>query len=343
MALKVLHIHFGKEGGAERFFVNLVTAFAEAGVEQRFVTRPGRSWAGAVAPLGPVILNNYRRLSLSTPFLTWRVHRMIRHWQPAAVMAWMPRAAQLIPDNPGPVRLARLGDYPKHMKYFARCDLIVPNTPGIGERCRELGWQRPVEVVSNFARPVTPVPVDRAALGIPAEAFLVASSGRMVHRKGFDVLIDALAALPGAYGLILGEGEERGALEAQIARLGLGERIKLVGWVDEPIHYVAAADAFVMASRHEPLGNVVLEAWQAGTACVTTASEGPSWFATDRKDACVVPIDDAPAMAAALSEIRDRPDFAASLVAGGSATLAAQFSKEAVVARYLDIFRGAKA
>ncbi|MEM6389421.1 MAG: glycosyltransferase [Pseudomonadota bacterium] len=340
MALKVLHIHFGKEGGAERFFVNLATAFAEAGVEQRFVTRPGRSWAGAVAPLGPVILNNYRRLSLSAPILTWRVHRMIRLWQPQAVMAWMPRAARLIPDDPGPVKLVRLGDYPKHLRHFQRCDLIVPNTPGIAERCRNLGWERPVEVVSNFPRPVAPEPVDRAALGIPEDAFLVASSGRMVHRKGFDVLIDALAALPGAYGLILGDGEKRPELEAQIARLGLKARVKLAGWVDEPIHYVAAADAFVMASRHEPLGNVVLEAWQARTACVTTASEGPSWFATDRKDARVVPIDDVDAMAAALAEIRDRPNFAAHLVEGGSHTLAAQFSKEAVVKRYLEIFEG---
>ena len=41
---RVLHIHFGKEGGAERFFVNLAQAFAERGVEQRFIIRPNRSW-----------------------------------------------------------------------------------------------------------------------------------------------------------------------------------------------------------------------------------------------------------------------------------------------------------
>ena len=49
------------------------------------------------------------------------------------------------------------------------------------------------------------------------------------------------------------------------------------------MHYVAAADCFVMPSRHEPLGNVVLEAWATGVPCVTTASEGPRWFASDER------------------------------------------------------------
>jgi hypothetical protein len=43
-ATRVLHMHFGKDGGAERFFVSLAQALAERGVEQRFVVRPNRSW-----------------------------------------------------------------------------------------------------------------------------------------------------------------------------------------------------------------------------------------------------------------------------------------------------------
>src|SRR2546421_743554 len=69
-AAKILHMHFGKEGGAERFFVSLATAFAERGMEQRFVIRPGRMWRDEVAALGPVIENHYRRLSVSALFLT---------------------------------------------------------------------------------------------------------------------------------------------------------------------------------------------------------------------------------------------------------------------------------
>jgi hypothetical protein len=93
-ARKILHMHFGKEGGAERFFVNLVRAFGERGMEQRFVVRPGRLWRGEIEGLGPVTEHNYRRLSLTTPLLTWRTHRMIRQWQPDVIMAWMSRATR---------------------------------------------------------------------------------------------------------------------------------------------------------------------------------------------------------------------------------------------------------
>jgi len=82
-------MHFGKEGGAERFFVNLAQAFGDRGIEQRFVIRPGRSFRDELAALGSVIENNYRRLSLSAPFLTRRIHRTIREWKPHVVMAWM--------------------------------------------------------------------------------------------------------------------------------------------------------------------------------------------------------------------------------------------------------------
>ena len=63
MGHRVLHFHFGKEGGAERFFVNLSRAFAKRGIEQKFFIRPNRTWEAQIAELGPVIRNNFSRLS----------------------------------------------------------------------------------------------------------------------------------------------------------------------------------------------------------------------------------------------------------------------------------------
>ena len=51
MGYRVLHFHFGKEGGAERFFVNLTRAFAKRGIEQKFFIRPNRSWEAQIAEL----------------------------------------------------------------------------------------------------------------------------------------------------------------------------------------------------------------------------------------------------------------------------------------------------
>ena len=338
--MKVLHIHFGKEGGAERFFVNLARALAGCGVEQRFVIRPGRTWRPEIAPLGPIIENHYRNLSVSKYITRRRVHRMIARWQPQAIVAWMNRASQLVQAAGPALKMTRLGDYPKSLKHYRHNDCLVVNTPGIAERCRALGWDRPVHVITNFPREVEPAPVSRAALDTPEDAFVVVGSGRFVHRKGFDTLLRAVARLPGAWAWLVGEGEKRAELEALARELGIAGRVRFTGWVDEPMHYVAAGDAYVMASRHEPLGNVILESWRAGVPVVTTRSEGPMWFVEDGRDALMVDIDDAGAMSEALARIRADGALAASLVRAGREKLAAQFSKDVIVQRYLDLFSG---
>lgn len=339
-AQKILHLHFGKDGGAERFFVNLAQALGERGVEQRFVIRPARSWKPEIAGLGQITENHFRIATLSGQLLRWRVPRMVADWQPDAIMAWMPRAAKLMPAGTGAVRLTRLGDYPKTLKHFGKSDLLVANTPGIAERCRELGWTKPVHVISNFARQIDVRPVDRARFDTPEGVFLVASSGRFVPRKGMDAVLRAAARIPDAWVWLAGTGPEEAGLKALAQELGIMGRTRFLGWLDEPMHAMAAADAFLMASRHEPLGNVVLEAWHAGVPVVCARSEGPSWFATDGQDALMVDIDAIDRMAEGLMRLRDDPALCDRLRAGGRTTLAARFSRQSVTDRYLSIFRG---
>lgn len=339
-AKKILHMHFGKEGGAERFFVNLVRAFAERGIEQHFIVRPGRLWREEIAELGPIWENNFRRLAPGAAVLRWRMNRLVRQWQPDVIMAWMSRSSRLIPNYPSAVKLTRLGDYPRHLRNFRNNDLIVSNTPGIAEACQTLGWQKPLKVISNFPRSVSIAPVSRAAMATPEDAFVVAGSGRFVGRKGFDTLLHAVAALPGAWLWLMGEGEKRAELEALASQLGIAERTRFAGWVEEPMNYVASASVFVMPSRHEPLGNVVLEAWQAAVPVVSTRSEGPSWFIRDGKDALLCEIDDAAGMAAAIERLRDDQELGTRLVAAGRERLAAEFTMERVVDAYVDVFNG---
>ena len=336
--MKVLHIRFGKEGGAERFFVSLANAFGERGVEQHFIIRPSRTWEGLIEKLGPIWLNNYRYFSLSSFLLEWRVKRLIKTWQPDAVMAWMPRASRLIPNMDGPVKLTRLGDYPVHLRHFKNLDVLVGNQPGIATHSQDLGWDKPICTISNFARQVTPVPVSRGALDTPEDAFVISSAGRFVNRKGMDFLIRAAARVPNAYLWLIGEGKERDALEALAQSEGIAERTRFIGWVDEPIHYIAASDVYGMTSRHEPLGNVVLEAWQAKVPVVATRSEGPSWYMVDGGNGVLTDIDDLDPFVAGLQKIKDDPAFGAKMVEGGSAQLDTLFSKRGIVDQYLDLF-----
>ncbi|MBY4893708.1 glycosyltransferase [Rhodobacteraceae bacterium N5(2021)] len=339
-APKVLHIHFGKEGGAERFFVNLAKAFDRRGVEQRFAIRPNRSWEGEIAALGPVIRDNYRYLSLSRFWLEWKLRQTCRTWQPDAILAWMPRAARAIPDWPGAVKMTRLGDYPQHLDHFQRCDALVANTPDIIKHCQGLGWKKAGLVISNFARPVTPKPVSRAAHDTPNDAFLIAGAGRFVNRKGLDLAIRAAAGVDGAYLWLIGDGKERPVLESLAQEVGIAERTRFIGWVDEPVHHLAAADAVAFPSRHEPLGNVILDAWQAGVPVVSTRAEGPDWFLRNETDGIMVEIDDLEGLTAGLQSLKDDPALRAKYAAAGPARLAEMFSEDAVVDAYLAAFRG---
>lgn len=121
-------------------------------------------------------------------------------------------------------------------------------------------------------------PVDRATAraGLGVASPLVVSVGALIPRKAHHVLVEAAALLPGVTLLIAGEGEERSRLEALIARLGLADRVRLLGNRPhaEVARLVAAADVFALASRREGLANAYVEALACGTPVVATPVDG---------------------------------------------------------------------
>lgn len=341
--MKIIHLHFGKDGGAERFFVNLVNAFGEhGGIEQQFFIRPKRSWRNEIEHLGPITEDPFRYASPKSWWLKLRFAAIMRKQKPDAIMAWMPRAARLIPNIDNVVKLVRLGDYPRHLDHFQVCDVLVCNNPDIGEHCKKIGWTKPLRTISNFPRAVPRLPVSRSQLDTPEDAFVVSGSGRFVHRKGFDTLISAVANIPGAYLWLVGDGEEKSNLQNQAQKLGMLDRIRFIGWVAEPAPYIAAADVFCMPSRHEPLGNVVLEAWQLQVPTVASSSEGPTWFMRDEENGLVFPIEDVRTLTNALQRLQADRTLRQKLVHGAIQTTKNMFSKQAVVEQYIQLIEDFK-
>jgi len=241
---------------------------------------------------------------------------------------------------PGVVKLNRMGDFPQNLKHFGNCDALVGNVPGIAATCRDLGWTKATMTISNFTPEVQPRPVPRAAHDTPEGAFLFAAGGRFQPRKALDMAIRALARIPGAYLWLIGDGRLRPELESLAAELGVRDRLRIIGWVDEPIHHIAAADVFLMPSRHEPLGNILLEAWSAGVPSVSTRSDGPNWYMRDGVDGLMADIDDPDQIAAALVRLRDDPALAATCAANAKARLEELLSEEAICRAYMRAFRG---
>ncbi|OAP42524.1 glycosyltransferase [Sinorhizobium glycinis] len=336
--MKVMHFHFGKDGGAERFFVHLVNALAERGVEQTSVIRPHRQWRSEIEGATKITESNFRNLSLDRLLLPRKVMHMARRDRPDALMAWAPRASQLMPAYNGCIKISRLGDYPPRLDYFRNTDCLVCNTPGIAEHVRQLGWKRDVEIISNFTSTERAKPISRATLDTPEDAPVVMSMGRFVERKGFHTLIEAVAKVPGVYLWLLGDGEEGDSLHKLASDLGISQRVRFAGWQKDTRPFLAAADIFVMASSHEPLGNVILEAWAQGTPVVSSRSEGPQWFMRDNENGLLVDIGDADSFGRAIERIANDRSLGAALAERGHETLVSQFSKEAITDAYLRLF-----
>jgi glycosyltransferase involved in cell wall biosynthesis len=177
-------------------------------------------------------------------------------------------------------------------------------------------------------------PVPRAGLETPADAPLAIALGRLHPNKGFDVLLAAIAKVPGLYLWVAGEGALRAALKRQASLLGIDERVRFLGWRQDIGALLAAADMLVCSSRREPLGNTILEAWAASKPVVACAASGPAELIEHDKSGLLVPIDDAAALAEAMRGLIADKARAAALAEAGHAVFEAQFSEARVVARY---------
>jgi glycosyltransferase involved in cell wall biosynthesis len=332
--LKVAQIMAGSPaGGAELFFERLAIALHRAGDDVLPVIRRNGDRAGRLVEAGlrPVQLGFGGPLDLFTgPLLA----RVLKRFAPRVAVAWMNRAARFTPNGPW-VTVGRLGGY-YDLDYYHNCDHLVGNTKGIADWIVAQG--RPagrVHYLPNFAPDMAGTqPADRAALGIPAGAKLLLALGRLHTNKAFDVLIRALARLPGTHLLIAGEGPERAALEDLARREGVADRLHLPGWRTDTAALIAAADILVCPSRHEPLGNVVIEAFGARIPVVAAASAGPKELIVPDEDGILVPLEDPEALAQALAALLADPQKAARLVDAGRARFEAEFAAAPVLGRW---------
>jgi glycosyltransferase involved in cell wall biosynthesis len=313
-------------GGAELFFERLTAALAHAGetvlpVIRRNAPRAARLMAAGVSPVelgfgGPLDL-------LTAP----RLRRALRRFAPRVVVAWMNRAASFTPRGDW-VLAGRLGGY-YDLGYYRRCDHLIGNTQGIVRHITDHGWPASrAHHLPNFAPDLggaAPAP------GMPSSPVILAL-GRLHRNKGFDVLIRALPRLAGAQAVIAGEGPERGALLDLARREGVADRVHLLGWRDDTAALLAAADILVCPSRHEPLGNVVIEAWSARRPVIACAADGPRELINHEHDGVIVPLEDPGALAGAITNLLEDKPRAATLARAGRVRYEAEHAEAPVVA-----------
>ncbi|HEX7588700.1 MAG TPA: glycosyltransferase family 4 protein [Anaerolineae bacterium] len=169
--------------------------------------------------------------------------------------------------------------------------------------------------------------------------------GRLVYQKGFDLAIDAfqqvLRQFPMARLSIAGDGPLRQELEAHADRLGLGQSVDFLGWVDtDRVPFlISTATALLVPSRAEPFGLVTVQAGQAGRAVIAARVGGLPEIVIDRETGILFEKENSAALANAIIELHGHPDQLAVMGRKARLLVEQKFGWERFLTAYEDLYR----
>lgn len=349
--LSSLHIIGSKHsGGAERFYVRLIFALQDNGFDTIAVNRPQSAVSKELS--GYVDQYHVSMRNVRDPFSRFRIARIIADIKPDIVQTYMGRATRLtrLPSVSRAVHISRLGGFYK-LDGYRHADAWIGNTRAICDYLTENGF--PAHRVFHLPNFIDPPPepssqalrMIRAGHNIPESAVIVLGVGRLVKKKGFGTLIGSFSRLPANIGgrpvflLIVGSGPEERALKRYSGQLECRDRIRWAGWRSDPDPYYAVADLFVCPSLHEPLGNVILEAWSNGTPVISTRTDGAMELIRDGANGLLVPVNDPVALAQRMEyALRQDESVVSQLARNGLSELTRRFGKEAVLDSYIELY-----
>jgi glycosyltransferase involved in cell wall biosynthesis len=327
-------------GGAERYYVDLSIALAAAGHEIQAISH--RAFAGREAlDSHPGLLHETVNAWGRWDLLALRsVRTAIARYAPAVVHAHLARGAWTAGRacaRLGIPLVAKTHNY-VDLKYYRNVDVFIPTTSDQARYLRghQVGPERIVRI-PNFSS-LTPAAGPRE----PRTGSLsIVSYGRLVAKKGFDDLLRAMRLVldQGVHARLAigGDGPERERLRALRAELGLERAVDFPGWIDDPGAFLADADLFVLPSRLEPFGIVVLEAMACGVPIVSTRSEGPSEI-LDSRSAYLAEIGDPASLARVLHEAAGDPDGRRARAAVALEAFRSEYHRDAVVPRIAALY-----
>ena len=189
---------------------------------------------------------------------------------------------------------------------------------------------------SQFERPCRPAL--RAALTGDASRPLVLGVARLEQQKGQTYLLEAIARIPEATLVLVGDGPDRAQLETQARELEICDRVRFLGYREDVADLLASCDVFVLPSLFEGLPLSVLEAMAAGKPVIATKIEGTTEAIVDGETGLLVPPRNSRALANAIHQLIQEPRLARRLAAAGRAHVRAEFNTEIQMASTIRIY-----
>jgi glycosyltransferase involved in cell wall biosynthesis len=189
-----------------------------------------------------------------------------------------------------------------------------------------------VDVQSVERAAMEPLDVACSDASVPT----IVAAGRLAHAKNLPLLVESLERLSRRMTFrawLLGQGELEGELRTMLARAALNERVTLFGFQQNPWKFMARADVFLLTSRYEGFGNVLIEAMATGLPVVATASHGTRDIVTHEQSGLLLESHDAASVAAALERVLTDAGFRRRL-SDTARQRAREFALPAVVDRF---------
>ncbi len=355
--MKVLHVEGGSRlyGGAQQVLY-LLEGLARRGHSNLLACPAGCALARAAAPFAQV--HELPMHGDADVLMAARLTRLIRATRPDLVHlhsrigadVWGGVAARLTGtpvvhtrrvDNPEPRWLVAT-------KYRLH-DRVLAISEGIGRVLLSEGLPaaklRVVRSAVDWGRFQSPC--DRAAtgaaLGVPTDGLLVGVVAQLIPRKGHRFLLQALTGLTATHPklrvLFFGQGPLEAELRAEIAALGLSERVQLAGFRDDLDRLLPCLDLLVHPATLEGLGVSLLQASSAGVPIIASAAGGIPEAVRAGVNGVLVPPGDVPALTAALDGLLGDAGLRRRLGEGGRELMRREFSIDAMVEGNLAVYR----
>ncbi|MTI80518.1 MAG: glycosyltransferase [Firmicutes bacterium] len=313
-------------GGAERATVNLIREFINRGLNVDLILSRAEGVYLKEIPNKCSIINlSSKRVSTSLPALTRylqqeRPNVMISGLNHANIIAVL--AKQLAGVNTE-IIVVEHGIYYKYFediksfkriiltyltrRTYSKANKIIAVSKGVANGIKNILSQNQMKNVSVIYNPIVDKSLlSKAKQGIdehwlqePGFSYIV-SVGRLTKAKDYGTLLKAFSIVRSKMKcrlLILGEGEERNDLVNLASELGIKSDLLMPGFVENPYKYISIADVFVMSSRWEGFGNVIVEAMACGVPVISTdCPYGPAEIIDDGKTGILTPVGDVQAL-----------------------------------------------
>ena len=273
-------------GGAERYFVDLSLALADMGHDLQVICHEQFTGMPLLGNRPGMHIRPFRIRGWWDVLARRNIHKAIVSFAPDVIHAHLARGAYLggkISACTGIPLVVKTHNY-VNLKYYRDVDMFLPTTTDQKQYLEDNGIKpEKIRVIPNFSA-ITPVAEPGAVSS--SGTTRISAMGRMVKKKGFDVLIRALEKMNAqGHDIVLhlgGDGPEKKNLQQLASELGISNRVVFTGWVSDVSGFLRGTSLFVLPSYDEPFGIVVLEAMSQGVAIVSTPTQGPIEILDDR-------------------------------------------------------------